>query len=46
MLEVETGGLNLPAFTLSHMWNGSKMFSLLEVETGVLDLPVSIFAHV
>jgi hypothetical protein len=46
LLEVETGGLNLPVCASAHVRTGSKMFSLLEVESGGLDLPVCDSADV
>jgi len=45
LLEVETGGLDLPVCISNHVWNGSKI-SLLEMETGGLALPVCTSAHV
>ncbi len=46
LLEVDTGGLDLPVCASAYVWTGSKMFSLLEVESGGLDLPVCASAHV
>jgi hypothetical protein len=49
LLEVETGGLDLPVCISTHVWNVEWLalrFSLLEVETGGLDLPVCASAHV
>ncbi len=46
LLEVETGGLDLPVCLSAHVCTDSKLFFLLEVETGGLDLPVCTSAHV